>query len=109
MKKIIIFVSLSILLITGCSNNQTPNNVVNVKNNDNEYNEKESIKTEKNQYVSYNGNLKLDGINLVNQYGETIRLKGISSHGLQWFNYLVTDNNIKSLKSWGSNVFRLVY
>ena len=62
---------------------------------------------EKNNYVSYNGKLKLDGINLVNQYDEKITLKGVSSHGLQWFNNLITDSNIKTLKSWGSNVFRL--
>ena len=64
-------------------------------------------KQEKNNYVSYNGKLKVDGVNLVNQYGEKIILKGVSSHGLQWFNNLITDSNIKTLKSWGSNVFRL--
>ena len=69
--------------------------------------EKQQEVIEKNNYVSYNGNLKLDGTNIVNQYNEKITLKGISSHGLQWFNYLVTDENIKTLKSWNSNVFRL--
>ena len=64
-------------------------------------------KVEKNNYVSYNGNLKLDGNNIVNKYNEKITLKGISSHGLQWFNYLVTDENIKTLKSWNTNIFRL--
>ena len=62
---------------------------------------------EKNNYVSHNGNLKVDGISLVNQYNEKVVLKGVSSHGLQWFNYLVTDDNIKTLKDWGANVFRL--
>ena len=99
MKKGIIIL-LCILIITGCN-----------KNNESVKNKKQNIKEptiiEKNNYVSYNGNLKLDGLNIVNQYNEKIRLKGISSHGLQWFNYLITDNNIKTLKSWGSNVFRL--
>ncbi len=62
---------------------------------------------EKNNYVSYNGNLSVKGTKIVNQYGEKIILKGVSSHGLQWFNYLITDQNIKTLKSWNSNVFRL--
>ena len=64
-------------------------------------------KVEKNNYASYNGNLSLEGNNIVNQYKENIVLKGISSHGLQWFNYLITDENIKTLKSWNTNVFRL--
>lgn len=75
----------------------TPSNVV----------EEKETKMNKNNYVSYNGTLKVEGVNLVNKYGEKIQLKGVSSHGLQWFNYLVTDDNIKTLKSWGSNVFRL--
>ena len=106
-KNFIIFLIL-ILLFTGCGNNKKFSNI---DNNDNiEQNNKsneDNKKVERNDYVSYNGNLKLAGVNLVNQYGEDIILKGISSHGIQWFNYLVTDSNIKILKSWGSNVFRL--
>jgi len=98
MKRVsIIFISL--LLITGCGKeldkSEVKENII------------EPTKIEKNDYVSYNGQLKVDGVNIVNQYGDKIRLKGISSHGLQWFNYLVNDDNIKVLKSWGSNVFRL--
>ena len=62
---------------------------------------------EKNNYVSYNGNLSLKGNNIVNEHGEIFTLQGISSHGLQWFNNLITDENIKTIKSWGANVFRL--
>ena len=101
MKKIIILL-ISITLLTACSNNTS------IKENDNINNNLIiETKIDKNNFVSYNGTLKLDGINLVNQYNESIQLKGISSHGLQWFNYLITDDNIKTLKSWGSNVFRL--
>ena len=100
MKKYLLLIL--ILFITGCTANQdepinnTPVN--NIEDNPN---------IEKNNYVSYNGSLKVDGISLVNQYDEKIVLKGVSSHGLQWFNYLITDDNIKTLKEWGSNVFRL--
>ena len=61
----------------------------------------------KSIYVSYNGNLSVKGTKIVNKYGEEVVLKGISSHGLQWFGYLITDQNIKTIKSWNGNVFRL--
>ena len=93
MKKIIII--LLLLMTCSCANNVIYDN--NTSNN----------KIEKNNYVSYNGNLKLDGNFIVNKYNEKFQLKGISSHGLQWFNYLITDENIKELKSWGTNIFRL--
>ena len=67
----------------------------------------ESIKIEKNSYVSYNGWLSIDNNTLVNQYMEKILLKGMSSHGIQWFPEFVNDNNIKLLKDWGANVFRI--
>ena len=97
MKKLTIL--LITILILGCA--CTKQEVKEKKMN------KQEEKVEKNNYVSYNGNLKLDGNNIVNQYNEKITLKGISSHGLQWFNYLVTDENIKELKSWNTNIFRL--
>ena len=103
MKRVFIFSLMLVLLVTGCSKKEEKENKTNKKEEKKESNEK----VNKNNYVSYNGNLKLDGINLVNKYGEKIQLKGVSSHGLQWFNYLITDENIKTLKSWGSNVFRL--
>ena len=102
MKKIFIFSLMLVLLLTGCSSEKKENT-----SKKKESNNQKTEKVEKNNYVSYNGKLKLDGVNLVNQYGEKIQLKGVSSHGLQWFNYLITDENIKTLKSWGSNAFRL--
>lgn len=102
MKKIILFNLIILVVLTGCGKKEGT-----WENLDKDMN-KENVKTvEKNNYVSYNGNLKLDGINLVNKNNEKIQLKGVSSHGLQWFNYLITDSNIKTLKSWGSNTFRL--
>lgn len=97
MKKLTILLIVVLLLGCACTKQKVKEKKMN----------KQEEKVEKNNYVSYNGNLKLDGNNIVNKYNEKIILKGISSHGLQWFNYLVTDENIKILKSWNTNVFRL--
>lgn len=92
------------LLTSACGKTETTTKKNNANKKETTVTEK---KVEKNNYVSYNGNLSLEGNNIVNQYKEKIVLKGISSHGLQWFNYLITDENIKTLKSWNTNVFRL--
>ena len=69
---------------------------------------KENKKEEKNNYPSYNGYLKVSGTKLVNEKDEDFILKGVSSHGIQWFNDLYTKNNIKVLKEdWDTNVFRI--
>ena len=69
---------------------------------------KKDDKIVKNNYPSYNGYLKVDGTKLVNQYNEEFVLKGVSSHGVQWFYDLYTKENLKSLKeTWNTNVFRI--
>lgn len=66
------------------------------------------LQIEKNDLVSYNGNLQVNGINLQNQYGENFRLKGISSHNLYWFGDLINYNILKELRdNWNINVFRI--
>ena len=103
MKKKIIFLILLLFITSACNKHEV--NKVN-KKEDSTTVIKETKKN-KNNYVSYNGNLSLNGNNIVNQYNENITLKGVSSHGIQWFGYLITDENIKELKSWNSNVFRI--
>ena len=97
MKKKVIFIILILLLLTGCNTNKK-NIVKNIS--------KKSIV--KNNLVSYNGNLSLSGINLVNQYGEKIQLRGMSSHGLQWYNSFINKENLLYMRdNWHSNVIRL--
>ena len=110
MKKIIMLFIVLSLFTCACNKKNTNDSESNVnKSNtvESKSNRSNDNKKEKNNYVSYNGNIALKGNNIVNQYDEIITLQGVSSHGIQWFNYLVTDENIKTLKSWGSNVFRL--
>lgn len=67
-----------------------------------------SMQVEKNNLVSYNGFLHLDGTSLCNKYNEPIQLKGVSSHGIQWFSDVITFDTLKQLRDdYGMNVFRV--
>ncbi len=58
--------------------------------------------------VFQNGFLKVDGNNLKNQKGENIQLKGLSSHGIQWYSDMINYSTLKQLRDdWGVNVFRI--
>ena len=59
-------------------------------------------------YVSDNGWLTVDGTQLKNNKNKDFRLKGVSSHGIQWYSDLLTYDNLKILKEdWNINVFRI--
>lgn len=61
-----------------------------------------------NNLVSKNGFLKVSGNTLQNQKGRTIQLKGLSSHGIQWYYDMINYKNLKYLRDeWGINVFRI--
>jgi len=61
----------------------------------------------RNSAVSINGKLKVEKGKLLNESGKNIQLKGISSHGLQWYGDFVNKDNIKFfVDNWGINVFR---
>ncbi len=58
--------------------------------------------------ISYNGWLHTDGSMLLNQHDEEIQLRGISSHGIEWFYDVINYENLKVLKNdWNINVFRI--
>lgn len=53
------------------------------------------------------GQLAVKGIDIVDSTGNPIALKGMSSHGLQWFGHLITKERLTDLRdNWGSTVFR---
>lgn len=56
--------------------------------------------------ISANGTLHVEGTQLVNEKGETVVLKGMSSHGIQWFPQFITNDYIKAVGDRGANVMR---
>ncbi|MBR2705523.1 MAG: glycoside hydrolase family 5 protein [Clostridia bacterium] len=78
-----------------------------MQNNKTDYQPKSEEQIDKNS-IKYNGWLRTRGSELQNQHGEKIQLKGLSSHGIQWFPEVITYDNLKELKdNWNINVFRI--
>ncbi len=57
--------------------------------------------------VSVHGALRVDGTQLVNARGEPLQLRGMSSHGLQWYPEYINCRALYHLKWRGANLFRL--
>ncbi|WP_343671095.1 cellulase family glycosylhydrolase, partial [Chitinophaga sp.] len=58
--------------------------------------------------VSLNGQLKVVGTKLCNQNGYPIQLRGMSTHGIQWYAGCITDASLDTLKNdWGADIVRI--
>jgi len=57
--------------------------------------------------VSENGHLQVIGTQLCNEAGEAVVLRGMSSHGIQWFPQFLSSDVIKSTADRGANLFRV--
>lgn len=57
--------------------------------------------------VSQNGRLKVIGTQLCNEDGQAVVLRGMSSHGLQWYGQFASAQAMASTAEYGANVFRL--
>ncbi len=57
--------------------------------------------------VSVNGALKVIKTQLSNAKGEPVVLKGMSSHGIQWYDQFTTPEAIKALADRGATLFRV--
>ncbi|MFD1365652.1 glycoside hydrolase family 5 protein [Actinoplanes sichuanensis] len=58
--------------------------------------------------VAVNGRLKVCGVNLCNQAGQPIQLRGMSSHGLQFFPNCVNAGSLNALRNdWNADFIRL--
>lgn len=62
----------------------------------------------KNRLVSYNGWLNISNNTLVNQHGERFQLKGMSTHGIQWYGDYANETVMRTLRDeWNANLFRV--
>lgn len=57
--------------------------------------------------VSKNGHLQVKGTQLCNSKGEAVVLRGMSTHGIQWFPQFLNKACIKSTADSGANLFRI--
>lgn len=94
---IVILLGISIIIIFSKNNNEKIELV------QPEY----DIVYEKNNFVSYNGWLRIENNTLVNEHGEKIQLKGMSTHGIQWYGKYANKNIFEDLKEMGSNLIRI--
>ncbi|MFE5208720.1 cellulase family glycosylhydrolase [Streptomyces sp. NPDC056600] len=57
--------------------------------------------------VGVNGQLRVCGVNLCNQYNRPIQLRGMSTHGLQWFSKCYNTASLDALaKDWKADLLR---
>lgn len=58
--------------------------------------------------VETNGQLSVCGVKLCNQYGNPIQLRGMSTHGLQWYSQCVNDGSLTALATdWHADIVRI--
>ncbi|BEL02457.1 cellulase family glycosylhydrolase [Actinoplanes sichuanensis] len=58
--------------------------------------------------VQVNGQLKVCGTKLCNESGQAVQLKGMSTHGIQWFPNCYTDASLDVLADeWSADLFRI--
>lgn len=59
-------------------------------------------------HPSQNGALSVKGSQLVDESGQAVQLRGISTHGIAWFPDFVNQDAVTQLsKDWGANLFRI--
>ncbi|MBB5803930.1 endoglucanase [Saccharothrix ecbatanensis] len=58
--------------------------------------------------VAINGQLRVCGVNLCNQYNRPIQLRGMSTHGIQWFAKCHNNASLDALATdWNADLFRI--
>lgn len=60
--------------------------------------------------VAKNGQLRVIGLKLCNQFGNPIQLRGMSTHGIQWYGWgsCLTEASLDALANdWGGDVLRI--
>lgn len=95
------------MMIAACGveggNNEGESNMNRAEQNDRQ----EAVQHEGPTVVERHGKLSVSGTDLVDEHGQPVQLKGISSHGLQWFGHLVNKDSMRWLRDdWHMTVFR---
>ncbi|WP_309116440.1 cellulase family glycosylhydrolase [Saccharothrix sp.] len=55
-----------------------------------------------------NGQLHVCGVKLCNQYGKPIQLRGMSTHGIQWYSQCIKTASLDALAGdWGADILRI--
>ncbi|GAA0234762.1 hypothetical protein GCM10010492_37100 [Saccharothrix mutabilis subsp. mutabilis] len=55
-----------------------------------------------------NGQLHVCGVKLCNQYGKPIQLRGMSTHGIQWYSQCIKTQSLDALAGdWGADILRI--
>ncbi len=89
------------------NNWQDPNQNQNNNNNNQQPDNNNTQSYPANSPVAMNGKLKVSGTQLVNACGEPVQLRGMSTHGPQWFGQCYNKSAVSTLvKDWGISVFR---
>ena len=57
--------------------------------------------------VKEHGRLSVKGTQLVDQYGNPLMLRGMSSHGISWYPEFTNYAALKTIKDYGANAFRV--
>lgn len=57
--------------------------------------------------VKHHGQLSVRGGRLVDQQGDIVQLRGVSSHGIMWYPQYGNYRSLQTLREQGANVFRL--
>lgn len=67
-----------------------------------------SSSTEKSSRVAEHGQLEVCGTQLCGEDGQPVQLRGMSTHGTQWYAQCVTDGSLDALADdWGADVLRV--
>ncbi len=57
--------------------------------------------------VTENGKLQVSGTQLCNKDGKPVVLRGMSTHGMQWYDQYASSNAIRNTAKYGANLFRV--
>lgn len=66
------------------------------------------VDSNKKTPLDIHGTLKVSGTNIIDQNGDNFQLKGVSTHGLQWFPQYVNEESFTYMRdNWKINTIRL--